>query len=422
MVFLTLGDVDSFAANALPSDVLDVAQQTLAILSQALPAEETAEIQLDQPIAQLDISDGKLNRIIVPRLLSLLQMCMSGTSPPTAEVRRSCLRVCLKSLWYCAKAYHRLGISMLLPSYFSRTLASPEVIRLIQTEQDPVSRVMGRCFEALVMKKLVAGVKSSTVSNVQIRDEELACLSAILGTKNYDMKFCLERPGVVELASMASLALGDFGPLAVNGLPSDVLDVARQTLAILAQALPAEETAELQLDQPIARLNISDGKFGRIIVSRNLQMCVSGTSPLTAEVRRSCLRTCLKCLWYCAKAYHQLSTSKQLPSYFFFVLATPQITRHIQTEKDPIAHVIGRCLGALIVNNVLAYVKSCTNPTARISDMALECLSAILGTESRDLKLGLAGLAPSNLKTCFPSYLVRSAPCSPTQYRWMRWI
>ncbi|KAH9180730.1 hypothetical protein EDB89DRAFT_60432 [Lactarius sanguifluus] len=392
MVSLALGDVGSLAADTLPSDVLDMAQQTLAILSQVLPAKETAELQLHLPIARLNILDGKFGRMIASRLLSLLQMCKSDTSPLTAEVRRSCLRMCLKSLWYCAKAYHQLGASEWLPSYFPHTLASPEVIHLIQAEQDPVSRVIGRCFEALVLKKLLGGVKTSTDSDIQIGDEELACLSAILGTKRDDVRLCLEWPGAVELANMVSLSLGDVGSLVVNALPPNALDVTQQTLAILSQVLLAEETVELQLELPIARLNISEGKFDRVIVSHLhnvLQMCISGTSPLTTEVRRSCLRMCLKSLWYCAKAYNQFSASEWLPSYFTLAIASPEIIRLIQAEKDPVAHMIGRCFGALIVNNLVTYVKSHTDSNAQSGDEVLGYLSAILGTESRDLRLSL---------------------------------
>ena len=258
---------------------------------------------------------------------------------------------------------------------------------------------MGRCVEALVIKKLVAGVKSSTDSNNRIRHEDLACLSAILCTESHDVEFCLEWPGVIDLASIVSLALGDVGSLAVNALPSDVLDVVQQTLAMLSQDLPAEDRANLQIDQfpnyysgrPISRLDISDGEFESIIVSRLrdlLQMCISGTSPPTAQVRRSCLRMCLNSLWYCAKVYHQLVVSKLLPSYFFLDLLTPEIIRHIPTEKDPVSHAIGRCFGALLINNVVANVKSRTNIVpVQISYNVMACLPAILGTEGRDLKI-----------------------------------
>ena len=266
--------------------------------------------------------------------------------------------------------------------------------RRMHTEWDITAHVIGRCVEALVVKKLVAGVRSRTDSNVQIGNEELACLSAILGTGSRDVMFCLEWPGAVELASMVSLALGDVGSLTVDALPSDVLDVVQRTLATLSR------TAELQPDPPIVQLDTSesssDAKFDRIIASRLLNllhMCKSPTSPLTVDVRRSCLRMCLKSLWYCANVYHRRGVAEQLPSYFFLVLATPELSRHIQIEMDPVTRAIGRCFEALIVDNLAACVKSRTDSTAQNSDKAFACLLAILGTEHSNLRfwLGLPG-------------------------------
>ncbi|KAH9050596.1 hypothetical protein EDB84DRAFT_1687 [Lactarius hengduanensis] len=130
--------------------------------------------------------------ILGSRLYDLLKTCMPGTSPLNDEERKSRLRLCLKSLWYFGRAYNQSRVSEPLPSYFPRTLASPEIIRLIQTEQDPVSRVMGRCFGALVVVKLAADVRSRTGSSVQINHEELACLSAILDAESRDVIFCLK--------------------------------------------------------------------------------------------------------------------------------------------------------------------------------------------------------------------------------------
>jgi hypothetical protein len=386
MVSLGSGAVNSLRNDDVTLDALTLGQETLDTLS------GMAELHLDQPITQINISNGKFDRIIVLPLLSLLQTCIviAGTSRLAADVRRNCLRMCLKNLWHCAKAYHhQSGASKPLPSYFPLTLASPEIIRRIQAEEDPASRVMGRCFCALVVTKLAADTRSRPDSNVQISDDELACLSIILGTKSDDVKFCLEWPGVIGLASMASLALGDLGPLGVSTLPPDVFDVAYQTLTILSQSLPAG----LQLDRPLTQLDILNGEFDAI-VSRHLQILqecfmISGPSPHTTEVRRSSLRMCLMSLWYCAKAYHQLGPSKQLPAYFFVEFATPEIIHHIRTEKDPISYVIGRCFQALIVSKGAAYIKSRTDLDVQLRSKVLMCLSAVLDTVSDELRLWL---------------------------------
>jgi hypothetical protein len=392
MVSLGFGAINSLITHDETLGALTLGQETLDIVSRM------AELHIDQPqaLTLLNISDGNFDRTIVLPLLSILQTCiMIGTSRFAADLRKSYLRMCLKSLWYCAKAYHQPGAYRPLPSNFPLTLASPEIIRRIQAEEDPASRVIGRCLCALVVTKLAADARSRPDSNVPIGDDELACLSIILGTKSDDVRFCLEWPGAVELASLASLALGDLGSLDVSTLPPDGLDVAYQTLSILSGSLPTGgEAVAPQLDRSLAQLNIPDGEFARHIVSRLLhllQSCftVSGTSALTTEARRSCLRMCLKCLWYCAKAYHQLGPSTLFSSDFFLDFATPEITNHIQTEKDPVAYIIGRCFQSLVVNKVAAHIKTSTESDDRLRDNALACLSAILGTECDSLRLWL---------------------------------
>ena len=379
--------IDSLRNRDVALDALPLVHETLDILS------GMAELHIAQPITQLNCSDGDFDRIIVLPLLSLLQPCvMIDTSPFTAGFRRSCLRMCLKNLWYCAKAYHQSGASKPLPYHFSLTLASPEIIRRIQAEEDPVSRIMGSCFCALVVMKLATDAQSYPDSNVQIDDDGLACLSIILGIKSDDVRFCLECPGAVQLAILVSLALGDLNSLDVGTSPPDVLDVVYRTLTFLSQSLPTGEAIVPQLDRSLAQLNISDGEFVRPIVYRLihlLQSCfmISGTSALTAEVRRSCLRMCLKSLWHCAKAYHQPHSPMLMPSYFLLGFATPEITGHIQAEMDPVAHIIGRCFQSLVVNKVVPHIKAGTESDDQLRDNALACLSAILGTGCDNLRL-----------------------------------
>jgi hypothetical protein len=247
-------------------------------------------------------------------------------------------------------------------------------------EQGVATRVIGRCLEALVVKELVSGIKPSTNPNVQVRDDKLAWLSAILCTESEDLKFCLACPGAVDFVTMVTIALGDVGPLAVNVLPSDVYDVAQRTLAILSQ------TARPLLGQPISQCDVLDAKLENVIVSglhKFLQMCRPGT--LTAQVRRSCLRMCLRSLWYCAKAYHQLgTTSRPLPSYFPSTLASIETINLIRAEKDPVSRVVGCCFGALVVMKPVADIRLRTDSNIQVSDIELECLSAMFRTTSDD--------------------------------------
>ena len=291
------------------------------------------------------------------------------------EIYRNHSIRCLKNLWYRLRAYDLPGNSIPLPSIVLFAFSRPALTHRIRAAWGFATGVMGHCIEALVVKGLVAGVKPNTNSNVQSRNNKLALLSAILRTKINDVNFCLECHGAIELATMVSLAFGDVGPLAVNALPSDVRDVAQQTLAILSQA------AELLLDQPIAKLNISDANFDHIISSsfhKLLQMCITGTSPLPAEVRRSCLRMCLKSLWYCAEAYHQPGVSKPLPSYFLRVLASDGIVSRICEERDPVSRVVGRCFCALVVIKLVADLRSRTDSDVQIGFDEAYCIKNIL--------------------------------------------
>jgi hypothetical protein len=268
MVSLAFGDVGPLAINALPSDVRDVAQQTLAALSQ------TAEFHLDQPIAQLDISDAKFDRIIVSGFNKLLQMCKPDTSPLPTEVRRSCLRMCLKSLWYCAQAYNRPGISKPLPPYFPSTLASPKITYLINEEQDPVSRVVGRCFSALVVTKLVADVRSRGDSDVQVSDDERQCLEVVFDEIRNYWPWMTDRelisPGFIELVNVVFLACDDSYCLAANTewvwVPSYALGVIRQTFSVLSRALPAEINTELDQDHIYSQANVSSDSKCELIL------------------------------------------------------------------------------------------------------------------------------------------------------------
>ena len=386
MVSLALGAVDSLRHHDVTLDALILGQETLDILSRM------AELHIDQPITQLYISDGKFDRILVSHLLSLLQTyIMIGPSRFAVDLRRSCLRMCMKSLWYCAKAFHQSVASKPLPYYFPLTFASPEIIRRIQAEEDPASRVMGRCLCALVVVKLAADAQPCPNSNAQI-DDGLTCLSIILGITSNDARFCLECPGAIQLATLVSLALGDLACLDISTLPPDVLNMAYRTLTLLSQSLPTGDGVAPQLDRSLSQLNIPNGEFVQPIVSRLLHLLQScfmilGTPALTTEVRRSCLRMCLKSLWYCAKVYHQLGPSTLLPSYFYLQLAAPEITSHIQTEMDPIAYIIGRCFQSLVINNVAAHIKAGNKPDDQLRDNAVAYLSAALGIGRDSLRL-----------------------------------
>jgi hypothetical protein len=379
MVSFIFTDVGSVDVSAFPLDVREATQQTFAILSQ------TANEHLDQSIAKVDLSDAKFDRIIVSGFHNLLQMCLPGSSTLTANVRRGCLRTCLKSLWCFAIACDQLDASKSILSYFPSTaIASliPEVIHLIQTEQDLASRVMGRCFCALVVMKLVASISSRIDSNAS--NDELAWLSATLGIQSDDVKLCLECPGAIELANIASLEMGDVSPsMLFSRTASYVNNMANRTVRILSEALPAEKATGLQ---SFTSINSVDEKLVDVIASCFHDLLQSKTSLLTAAVRRSHLRVCLKSLWYCAKAYHQPDAVETLLQYSLNTLASPGTIRRIQTIQDPISRVMGCCFSALIIVKLVADIRSCINSDVEIK---LEWLSAILGPNGDDMKIPL---------------------------------
>lgn len=99
-------------------------------------------------------------------------------------------------------------------------------------------------------------------------------------------------------------------------------------------------------------------------------------------MRSRVLGICLKNLWHFTRVYIERGDSTPLPSYVYIAFAHPEITRRLIEKGDIAAHVIRRCAGALVVN------KLATDISARtlVNDAGLECLSAILETDSQYVK------------------------------------
>ncbi|KAN0134570.1 hypothetical protein V8E53_007716 [Lactarius tabidus] len=100
--------------------------------------------------------------ILGSRLRELLTTCLPGSSLLTEDQRTIRLRVCLTCLWYSLGALNHQVLEVPknlgdpLAPYFRDTFASPQRIRWIQTEKDFASRLLGRCFGSLVVKKLAS--------------------------------------------------------------------------------------------------------------------------------------------------------------------------------------------------------------------------------------------------------------------------
>ncbi|KAI9447563.1 hypothetical protein H4582DRAFT_1894657 [Lactarius indigo] len=227
IVSLALEVVCSLVADTVPSHVQDVVQQTLDFISQALPVEGIAHQSLDQTIDLINASDSNFELIVSSNLQKFLELCISNTSP-LRELRTSCLRLCLKSLWCFVRLYHRRDGSIPFPSYFPLVHASPEITHLVQTEPDPITRVIGRCFEALVVVKLVEDTNSLT-------DEDVVFLSGILGKESHIVWLWLDQPGAIDLRNVISVISDEVHTFSTDKLPADVLEIFQQTLSIIAR-------------------------------------------------------------------------------------------------------------------------------------------------------------------------------------------
>ena len=169
----------------------------------------------------------------------------------------SVLRVWMKNLWHFTREYNERGDSVPLPSYICIAFANPEMSRRIRRQHDLAVRVMGRCVEALVVNKLVADIHSR---NFPVTNDELACLSTILGTKSDDVMLLLNRSGAIEVTNMVFLALDDFYSFTLGSVPSYVLDVVQQTSSALRQDLRPEPKAKIRLYQTNTLMHISTGQ------------------------------------------------------------------------------------------------------------------------------------------------------------------
>ncbi len=176
---------------------------------------------------------------------------------------RSALRVWMKNLWHFTREYNDPGNSVSLPSYVYVAFTNPEMTRRIREQRDPVAHVIGRCVEALVVNKLAADINSR---NAPVSNDELACLSAILGTKSDDVTLLLSHPGAIEFTNMVFLAMDDFYSTS-GAVPPYVLDVIQQTSSTLSQTLPPELNAEMQLYQTDILTYFSDGQCELILLS-----------------------------------------------------------------------------------------------------------------------------------------------------------
>ncbi|KAF8261187.1 hypothetical protein EI94DRAFT_1746504 [Lactarius quietus] len=351
VVFLLFGEFSFFATNTVPPYVLHIVGHTIGALIQALPAELSAELQLDRSESQMNVPDSQIKSVIVSHLRDLFKACTLRPFPLPEAVRTYCLKMCLYGLWRWGKALHQLGTSQQLPPEFL-DLAGLEVTSHIRKETNQVTCMMGHCVQALVVVNLVVRIQSRNHSNPS--DEELACISAILGTESHDLRLWFTLPGVVEFANVVSLVLTETEISFTDTSLSDVLDsdMIKQTIRILRWQLPPGLDAGL--------MKLSDGMY----------------PPIYDSDSHSCI--CLKRLWQFARVYNGPEISTPLPPFVRTTLASPKFTRRLHAESDLPTRVIGRCVQALIVNKLVDDFQSRISLSIGVLDAELASISSIL--------------------------------------------
>jgi hypothetical protein len=129
--------------------------------------------------------------------------------------------------------------------------------RRIRKQCDLTVHAIGRCIGALVVKKLSADIKSR---NCPVSNDQLACLSAILGTENHDVMLLLSCPGAIEFTNVVFLALDDSYSVIVGKVPSYLLDMVQQTSDALCRALKPDLREKMRLDQTHPVMDLCDGE------------------------------------------------------------------------------------------------------------------------------------------------------------------
>jgi hypothetical protein len=163
----------------------------------------------------------------------------------------------MKNLWFFTRKYNKSS-TVPLPSYLSVSFANPEMNRRICEERDIAVRVLGRCVEALVVNKLATDINSR---RIPASNDELACISAILGTEGNDVELSPSYLGAIKFTKMVFLALDNFYSFTDEILPSDIPIVVQETFGILSQDISAELNAMMPPAQMDTLVNLSHGQF-----------------------------------------------------------------------------------------------------------------------------------------------------------------
>lgn len=98
----------------------------------------------------------------------------------------------------------------------------------------------------------------------------------------------------------------------------------------------------------------------------------------------------MKNLWFFTRDYSTLSNSEPFPPYICVAFANPEITRRICEERDLSVRAIGRCVEALVIDQLAVDIESGKHSIRKDGELAR--LLPVFGTEGDYMKL-----SPSHL-------------------------
>lgn len=174
--------------------------------------------------------DSSTNPIFGFRLRHLVKKCIPENSGLTEERKRR-LQVGLECLWHWVWAYNQNSEHLPSRSYFPDT----KLAHRLQTEQDPIAGMIGRCFGALLSKKLVVDLNPcpSPTDSIHVTKDEEACSSSA----DSEVQTSLTKSGAIDLANIVSLMRSEMNTLVTENVPPEVLKIFQSTVDILAEEL-----------------------------------------------------------------------------------------------------------------------------------------------------------------------------------------
>ncbi|KAF8270568.1 hypothetical protein EI94DRAFT_1798046 [Lactarius quietus] len=204
-------------------------------------------------------------------LYDLLITCLPSFSTLDEKQRKKRLRVCLKCLWSCVRAY-------LLPEnsgnpYLLMSAPTLQVLTLL-VGFGPKRTQLPACSDAALGRDSIT--------------PEMACISNIHGDPVSDWFL---RAGSVDLANIVFLLSGELETLVDSGTKGYVEDIFQQTLSILAEGFVRDYDIVVRDREQEARFHERHSRFANARISDALKKTLQDISdrlhqlpPMRAEI------------------------------------------------------------------------------------------------------------------------------------------